>query len=678
MGAAVRREGAAAGVMSQLHVTSIHVTYSDDMIFAASEQPAGGAALDQVALASGSAALLTVLLLLLGWGHRRGRIGALAAAAGFLARRTGLPGWVALPSVVAGISLVLAVFGMYWDIALHIGVGRDEGPLANPAHYFILAGLFGIFAAGFLAIVLPLERVSAAGVQVGEGWHAPLGGVLIVAAAAFALLGFPLDDIWHRLFGQDVTLWGPTHLMLIGGASLTLLGMAVLLVEGGRSPVGDRLASSAGAERGSPAGAARSADGRLAATGPRPWIQVARRVVLCGAFLLGLSTFQAEFDFGVPQFRFVFQPLLIMLAAGAGLVAVRIWAGRGAALGAVAFFLAIRGLLALLVGPVLGETTPHFPLYLVEALVVEAIALRRGLVRRPLAFALWAGLGIGTVGLAVEWAWTHVWMPLPWPRELLPEAALFGVPTAFAGALIGAWIGERLSGGSARAARYDARLSAAAVGSLAVLAVLIGLALYKPAAEGVAARVALTELPGPGGREVAATIQLDPPTAADGAEWLTVTAWQGGGLVVDRLRAVGPGRFETTLPIPVHGTWKALVRMHRGTTLSALPIFMPEDRAIPAEEVPAPPRFERTFVADYKLLQREQRTAAGWLWGVAYGVVLVISIALLITMAWGLSRLSRAAADGDPDPDPPARPAGAARGAPSGVPGPAGAPGGPA
>ena len=44
---------------------------------------------------------------------------------------------------------------MYWDISLHIDDGRDAGPLANPAHYLILAGLYGIFAAGFLAIVLP-------------------------------------------------------------------------------------------------------------------------------------------------------------------------------------------------------------------------------------------------------------------------------------------------------------------------------------------------------------------------------------------------------------------------------------------------------------------------------------------------------------------------------------------
>jgi len=413
----------------------------------------------------------------------------------------------------------------------------------------------------------------------------------------------------------------------------------------------------------------------------RPWIQTARRVALCGAFLLGLSTFQAEFDFGVPQFRFVFQPLLIMLAAGAGLVAVRIWAGRGAALGAVAVFLAVRGLLALLVGPVIGETTPHFPLYLVEALVVEAVALRRGLVRRPLAFALWSGLGIATVGLAAEWAWTHVWMPLPWPRTLLPEAVLFGVPAAFAGALIGAWIGERLSyraGGPGDPARLDPRLARAAVGAVAVLAVLIGIALYKPAVEGVSARVTLAELPDPGGRAVAAEIELDPPTAADGAEWLTVTAWQGGGFVVDRLRKIGPGRFATTRPIPVHGTWKALLRMHRGTTLSALPIYLPEDPAIPAAEVPAPPRFERTFVADYRLLQREQRTAAGWLWGVAYAVVLALAAALLGTMAWGLTRLSRAAdaaVDRDAGAAPPPRPAAARRRA-RGIGGPAGAPGG--
>ena len=69
-------------------------------------------------------------------------------------------------------------------------------------------------------------------------------------------------------------------------------------------------------------------------------------------------------------------PVLIMLAAGIGLVTARIYLGRGGALMAVLGFLVIRGLVALMVGVVWGQTTPHFPLYLVEALLVEAAFAR--------------------------------------------------------------------------------------------------------------------------------------------------------------------------------------------------------------------------------------------------------------------------------------------------------------
>ena len=124
---------------------------------------------------------------------------------------------------------------MYWDISLHIDNGRDAGPLANPAHYLILAGLFGVFASGVLAIVLPQERPGPGAVRIARGWYAPAGGVLMAACGAFSLIAFPLDDFWHRLFGQDVTLWGPTHLMLIGGAGLSLVAQSVLLAEGMRA-----------------------------------------------------------------------------------------------------------------------------------------------------------------------------------------------------------------------------------------------------------------------------------------------------------------------------------------------------------------------------------------------------------------------------------------------------------
>ena len=192
--------------------------------------PAGGAALDQVFGASAAALLATAALLYLGWAHRTGRADLLRKVAGFAARDTGFAPWAALPSLIAAGALLVALLGMYWDISLHIDDGRDPGPLANPAHYLILVGLFGIFSAGFLAIVLPEGKPSPRAIRIAGDWYAPLGGVAMLAASAFALIGFPLDDVWHRIFGQDVTLWGPTHLMLIGGAGLTLVGSSILII----------------------------------------------------------------------------------------------------------------------------------------------------------------------------------------------------------------------------------------------------------------------------------------------------------------------------------------------------------------------------------------------------------------------------------------------------------------
>jgi hypothetical protein len=582
-------------------------------LLAAASPPAGGAEIAQIVIATTAATIVTCALLFLGLGHRLGRTQVLQRLADRGERISGMPGWVAFPSAVATVSLLTAVVGMYWDIALHIDNGRDAGPLANPAHYFILVGLFGIFSAGFFAMVLPRERPSTVAIRMGRDWWAPLGGVLICACGAFSLIGFPLDDVWHRLFGQDVTLWGPTHLMLIGGAAMTLVGIAVLTVEG--------LRSNASAE---------TPVEELLHT------KMARAIALTGGLMLGLSTFQAEFDFGVPQFQLIFQPMLLMLAAGVGLVLARVYAGPGAALGAAVFFILIRGALALLVGPVLGQTMPHFPLYLAEAVVVEAIALFVS-TQRPLRFGLAAGIGIGTAGLAAEWAWSHLWMPLRWPESAFPEVAIVGLAAAIAGATIGAWIGTHLS--SIPSARPPL-LRRAAVCSAAVLAALVAYGLYTPTQEGISAQVALHEVGGTGGREVEATVRLDPPDAAAEAEWFDVTAWQGGGLVVAALERTGPGVYRSTEPIPVHGNWKAMIRLHDDSSLTALPIYLPSDEAIPVGEVPAPAQFTRAFEDEHQLLQREAKGGPALLTALAYSTVAGIALSLLALLAWALHRLS--------------------------------------
>jgi hypothetical protein len=578
----------------------------------AQSDPAGGAALGEVIGATGGAIVATSLLFALGLGHRAGRTRLLERAAEHAGRVGNLPPWVALPSVLATSSLIVALLGMYWDISLHIDNGRDPGPLANPAHYLILFGLFGIFAAGFLAMAIPKERPCPTALRLYDGWYAPLGGIVLAACGGFALIGFPLDDVWHRLFGQDVTLWGPTHLMLIGGASLSLVGIGILLAEGTRAH-----SILHGEEQ----------TGRVS-----PWLTL-RRASLAGGFLIGLSTFQAEFDFGVPQFDFLFQPMLIALAASIGLISARMWGGAGGALGAVAFFWLVRGFVTLMVSGVWDESTPHIPLYLAEALIVEATAAVL-LTRRPLAFGAVAGVLIGTLGTAAEWAWSHVWMPLPWPQALLPEVVPVTILAGLGGGLLATFIGGSLR---VRPQPYPrgSRLLYPLAGLLVVA--LIGFGLMTSPQQGVTARAQLHAVPG-GGAE--GTVTVDPPSAADDAKWMTTTAWQGGGLVVDRLERVRRGVYRTNQPIPVHGSWKAEFRLHKGRSLLGVPVYLPEDPAIPAKAVPARPDFERPFVRDKDILQREARTGAAALTVVAYGVVLLITLSILGLIAWALVRLA--------------------------------------
>jgi hypothetical protein len=108
---------------------------------------------------------------------------------------------------------------------------------------------------------------------------------------------------------------------------------------------------------------------------------LAWEVQLAGATLIGLSTLQLEFGFGVPQFQLVFHPVLIALAASIALVAARLRLGRGGALAATGAYLLIMTPMVLVIGPGFGHSFLHFPLYVVEAGLVELAALvfaRRG------------------------------------------------------------------------------------------------------------------------------------------------------------------------------------------------------------------------------------------------------------------------------------------------------------
>jgi hypothetical protein len=586
-------------------------------LLANTQPPAGGAPLEDVVAASIVAAVGIVLLLWVAIGYRRGGASPLGRLVTFASRVSGLPPWAALPAAVVAGSLIVAVFGFYWDVSTHIDNGRDPGPFANPSHYFILAGLSGIAVAGYLSVVVGTTHPTRTSIRLTDGWHAPLGGALILLCGSIALLGFPLDDVWHRLFGQDVTLWGPTHVQMIGGAALTTVGLWLLLREA--QPTGSR--------------------------GLAPWLASGvHQVFLAGAVLMGLSALQAEFDFGVPQFQLVFHPILIMLAAGIALPAARIILGPGGALKAAAFFIVLRGALALIIHVGLGRSLLHFPLYLVEAALVEVVA-RRVPTGRQVTFGVTSGVAIGTVGLAAEWGWSHLWMPIPWPAGLLPEGVVLGFAAAVAGGFLGGLVGRALSPPGAPRQRVRGWMTAAAA---LVAVAAIALPLRHGDRPPISAQVALSEAVSQDGRWVHATVRIEPEDAVAGAKWFHALAWQGlewrrGSSVLSELEPVRAGVYRTADPVPVHGNWKTLIRLHGDDWIVALPVYLPDDPAIPAPEVPAEASFERRFVPDKQLLQREALGGSPGLWAAASLILLAIAAVWIWALAWALVRFDRAA-----------------------------------
>lgn len=592
------------------------------------EAPARGAGLNQVIGLSIAAVVITLLMLWVGHAHRTHRIRWLTRVADKMGEKFHRPNWVALPVLVFTTSIICALFGFIWDVSWHIGNGRDPGPLANPAHYFIIIGLFGVFLAGMVAVVLPFDKPGPAAVRITRDWHAPVGGVLMAGCGLYAMIGFPLDDVWHRIFGQDVTLWGPTHLMMIGGACFSLF--AVLMLE-------------------------REGEADEAEQVYHGVFITFLRYLSFGGMFIGLSVYQIEYDFGVEQFRLVLQPMMIAAAAALAAVAARITMGRGAALIAAVFAIALRGGVAVLVGPILGAPINWFPLYLGPALAVELIALTP-LVKRPIVFGAAAGLGVGTVGLWLESLWIAAVYHYPWPIGMWGEALAMAVPVAVLMGMCGALFGMVLTG---------QRLPARAIGiSVVVATVLViggavanGLHIVVPRQNNAA--ITLTDLPSaPGRRMVSADIQLAPADmVSQHPEWVTILSWQGRmendrGLQIDRLDKVGPGHYRSTQPLPVWGSWKTLLRVQDGYTMTAVPIYEPADEAIPAPEVPALSAMNRPFVQEITILQRERdQNAPVWLFTAGSIVVLFLTLMVIAGLTWGAGRLGNAVTEPEPVED---------------------------
>jgi hypothetical protein len=493
-----------------------------------------------------------------------------------LQRLTGIPGWAAaaVGTTIYG-GLVCSV-GLNNDVAWHIALGRDKNLFTAP-HTMLIVGLLTITGAALLGIAFATVAKVETGVRIGR-LRVPWSMLPLIALAGASLVGFPLDALWHERYGIDVTLWSPTHLLMVLGGSFTVPAAWLVLAEAGVTPK----------------------DGR--------WAR-GTHLLVAWLTLTSLSGVWTEFSTGVPQFQQLYFPVLICIGAGLGLVAIRLVLGPWSALGIAAFNLAF---IPLHLGGGGGVAARNGAIFVGSALVVELVAWRLGTVPRA-RFAVVSGLGIGTFGLALEFWWNQG-ARQPWHTSLLPAALVLGVIAAVGASIIGAAFGSAVAREPGMAPRRAAMLVAAA---------LVLVALVVPFPRRVGNVVATVHLERVGATEDALVrVRLEPADAARHARWFQTMNWQSGRLVLAEMQRVGVGEYVSARSLPVFGTGKTTLRLHRGDQVMAVALHLPADPEIGAPEIPAVDR-SAPFVNEQAFMLREAHPGPVLFSRVVYGLLLL-------------------------------------------------------
>jgi len=124
-------------------------------------------------------------------------------------------------------------WGLGWDIRWHVLIGRDSFWI--PPHVLTYASVTAAVLVAFGVVAretwlarggrAPADTVRVAGMVGTPGFH------LVWLGMALTILAAPIDDLWHRLFGIDVTLWSPPHLLGLAGAQVSTLALLIVPLE---------------------------------------------------------------------------------------------------------------------------------------------------------------------------------------------------------------------------------------------------------------------------------------------------------------------------------------------------------------------------------------------------------------------------------------------------------------
>lgn len=123
--------------------------------------------------------------------------------------------------------LLITSIGAVWDIWSH-NADQPE-TFWTPSHGMIYLSVAG---AGLTTLGVVIYECMKIGSFSPKRIPNVKGLALAGSGSVFQLLAGVSDDIYHSIFGFDVTMWSPPHVAVLYGSILTLLGIFELKVEG--------------------------------------------------------------------------------------------------------------------------------------------------------------------------------------------------------------------------------------------------------------------------------------------------------------------------------------------------------------------------------------------------------------------------------------------------------------
>ncbi len=136
--------------------------------------------------------------------------------------------------LTAALGSVIFFLGTTWDIQWHEYIGRDRTLI--PPHQMMLTGVALSGIAGLVAVIVETlwarksSTIAQHSTAFADIFHGSLGAYIVGFAALNAAVAFPLDSYWHALYGIDVAIWAPFHIMFAFGMAVVAFGAAYMLL----------------------------------------------------------------------------------------------------------------------------------------------------------------------------------------------------------------------------------------------------------------------------------------------------------------------------------------------------------------------------------------------------------------------------------------------------------------